>query len=136
MPAMRGWGTRAAVLAALAGPWVACGPGKPQPPKRETVLPLLQREAESLKADGEKVNPDLGVKTTWTIAAVEANPRANDEAQPWAGTIRFKIESQMREVDGSVLRQEFEKRFDYVYSMTLNKWIIQYTPPTPGPRPS
>lgn len=136
MAAMRGSLACTAFLAACLGLSPACGPGKPEPPKREAVLPLLQREAESLKADGEKVNPDLGVKSTWTIEAVEVSPRPNDESQPWAGTIRFKIESQMREVDGSVLRQEFGKRFDYVYSTTLDKWIIQYTPPAPAPRPS
>ena len=125
-----------ALLAVALGLAPACGPGKPEPPKRETVLPLLQREAESLKADGEKVNPDLGVKATWTILAVDVSPRPNDGSQPWAGTIRFKIESQMREVDGSVLRQEDEKRFDYVFSAALGKWIIQYTPPAPAARPS
>ena len=117
-----------ALLASL-----ACGRGKSDSLKKETVLALLQQEAQSLKADGEKVNPDLGVKTIWNIEGVDVREQPNDESRPWAGTIRFKIQSQMREVDGTKLNNEFEKRFDYVYSTVLKKWIIQYVPPAPRP---
>ncbi len=116
----------AALLASL-----ACGRGKLGGLQKETVLALLQQEAQSLKADGEKVNPELGVKTTWNIEGVEVREQPNDESRPWAGTIRFKIQSQMREVDGTKLNSEFEKRFDYVYSTALKKWIILYVPPPP-----
>ena len=122
--------------AALGGALVAalaCGRGKSDSLKKETVLALLQQEAQSLKADGEKVNPDLGVKTTWNIEGVDVREQPNDENRPWAGTIRFKIQSQMREVDGTKLTNEFEKRFDYAYSTALKKWIILYVPPTPRP---
>lgn len=99
-------------------------------PNKEAVLQLLQQEAQSLKTDGEKVNPDLGVKSTWNILSVEVKEQPNDPDRPWTGTIRFRIESRMKEVDGSDVTQQFEKRFEYVYTNTLKRWIIQYTPPT------
>ncbi len=100
--------------------------------RREAVLPLLQKEAESLKQDGEKVDPNLGVSSTWNIEAVEVKEQPGNDTNLWAGTIRFKIESRMREVDGSVVTQSFDKRFEYVYNATLRRWIIQYTPPAPA----
>jgi hypothetical protein len=100
--------------------------------RREAVLPLLQKEAESLKRDGEKVDPALGVRSTWNIEAVEVKEQPGNDTNPWAGTVRFKIESRMQEVDGSVATQSFEKRFEYVYNSTLRRWIIQYTPPAPA----
>jgi hypothetical protein len=100
-------------------------------PKRETVQPLLQKEAESLKADGEKVNPTLGVKSRWTIESVEVREQPGNETNPFAGTIRFKIVSTTPDADGTVLTDQSEKRFEYVWSTTVNKWIIQYVPP-PG----
>ncbi len=99
--------------------------------RRDAVLPLLQKEAESLKKDGEKVDPALGVRSTWNIESVEVKEQPGNDTSPWAGTIRFKIESRMQEVDGSIVTQSFEKRFEYVYNSTLRRWIIQYTPPAP-----
>jgi len=99
--------------------------------RRDAVLPLLQKEAESLKRDGEKVDPALGVRSTWNIESVEVKEQPGNDTSPWAGTIRFKIESRMQEVDGSIVTQSFEKRFEYVYNSTLRRWIIQYTPPAP-----
>ncbi len=104
--------------------------GKLGGPSRESLQALLQQEAQSLKTDGEKVNPDLGVKSTWNIVAVEVREQPNNPDQPWAGTIRFKIESRMREVDGTDVTQQFDKRFEYVYNETVKRWIIQYTPPS------
>ena len=118
-------------VALVAG--VACSL-KPKGPSREMVLPLLQQEANSLKADGEKANPELGVKATWAIQAVEVREQAGNEGQPWAGTIRFNITSEMRDVDGTPLVQRFDKRFEYVWSTAMNRWIIQYTPPAPAAR--
>ena len=103
---------------------------KPKGPTREMVTPLLQQEASSLKRDGEKPNEALGVKATWNIEGVEVREQKDNESQPWAGTIRFKITSEMREVDGTPLVQTFDKRFEYVWSTATNRWIIQYTPPT------
>ncbi len=107
---------------------------KPKGPSREMVLPLLQQEAQSLKTDGEKASPGLGVKSTWAITSVEAREQAGNESQPWAGTIQFAITSEMRDVDGTPLVQKFDKRFEYVWSTTMNRWIIQYTPPAPAAR--
>jgi hypothetical protein len=111
----------------------ACSLGKPEGNKREAVLALLQQEAQGLKQDGEKVNPALGVKAIWNVEAVEVKEQPGNESQPWTGTIRFRIESKMKEVDGTPLSQQFEKRFDYVYSTVMNRWIIQYVPPSPAP---
>ncbi len=112
----------------------ACSLGKGEGgSKREAVLALLKQEAQGLKRDGEKVNPALGVAATWNIESVDVREQPGDESQPWAGTIRFRIESRMKEVDGSLVGQQFEKRFDYVYSSVLNRWIIQYVPPSPPP---
>jgi hypothetical protein len=115
-------------LAVSLGTGVACSM-KPKGPTREMVFPLLQQEANSLKADGEKASPGLGVKATWVIQAVEAREQPQNESQPWAGTIRFNITSEMRDVDGTPLVQKFDKRFEYVWSTVMNRWIIQYTPP-------
>jgi hypothetical protein len=100
-------------------------------PKRETVQPLLQKEAESLKADGEKGSPTLGVKSRWDIVSVEVREQPGNDTNPFAGTIRFKILSSTPDADGSVLTDQTEKRFEYVWSTTVNKWIIQYVPPPP-----
>jgi hypothetical protein len=98
-------------------------------PSKEALQALLQQEAQSLKTDGEKINPELGVKSTWTIQSVDVREQPNNPDQPWAGTIKFKIESRIRDVDGTDSTQQFEKRFEYVYNETLKRWIIQYTPP-------
>lgn len=110
-----------------------CSKGKDPRLSRETVLPLLQQEAQSLKNDGEKMDdPKLGVKTTWNIEGVDVREQPTNAENPWAGTIRFKIESSMKEVDGTTDSRSFEKRFEYVYSSVLMKWIVQYTPPAPA----
>jgi hypothetical protein len=111
-----------------------CSKAKEDRPVKEAVLPLLQREAQSLKTDGEKVDPKLGVQATWNIVSVEVKEQAPGSDSPWAGTIRFKIDSTMKEVDGTPVTQSFEKRFEYVWNSTLNRWIIQYTPPAPAKR--
>ena len=109
-----------------------CSLGKPEGSQKEVVLALLQQQAQGLKQDGEKVNPALGVKAIWNIESVEVKEQPGNESEPWTGTIRFRIESKMKEVDGSLLTQQFEKRFDYVYSPVIKGWIIQYVPPSPA----
>jgi len=118
----------AATLLALPG----CGGRGFSGPKREVVTPLLQQEAEALKRDGEKLDPVLLVKATWTIAGIDVTERPGDADRPWAGAIRFKIRSEMKDVDGTVTVDEFDRRFDYVYTTSLQRWIFQL-PPSPNP---
>jgi predicted small lipoprotein YifL len=117
-----------AALAALGG----CGRKGPKAPGREVVTPLLQQEATALKQDGEKFDPALRVKATWAIEGIDITERPNDADRPWAGTIRFKIRSETRDERGAVVAKEFERRFDYLWSSTLNRWIFQL-PPSPAP---
>jgi predicted small lipoprotein YifL len=120
------------ILAAALTGLVACGPKGPKAPGREVVTPLLQQEASALKRDGEKLDPVLRVKATWAITGIDVTERANDPDRPWAGTIRFKIRSETRDTDGAVIVDEFDRRFDYVYSASLKRWIFQL-PPSPAP---
>jgi hypothetical protein len=96
------------------------------------VTPLLQQEANGLKRDGEKLDPVLGVKATWTIEKIDVTERPGDPDRPWAGTIRFKIRSETKDTDGAVVVDEFERRFDYVYTASLQKWVFQLAP-SPAP---
>jgi hypothetical protein len=98
------------------------------------VTPLLQKEANDLKANGEKLDPVLGVKATWAIAGIDVTETPSDPDRPWAGTIRFRIRSETKDTDGAVVVDEFDRRFDYVYSAALGKWIFQL-PPSPAPQP-
>jgi len=118
----------AATLLALPG----CGRKGPAGPGRDVVTPLLQREAEALKRDGEKLDPVLLVKATWTIAGIDITERPGDADRPWAGAIRFTIRSEMQDVDGTVTVDQFERRFDYVYMASLQRWVFQLSP-SPGP---
>ena len=118
----------AAALAAVA----ACGRKGPDGPARDELLALLQTEADFLKASGEKLDPVLGVKATWTIAGIDVTERPGDADRPWAGAIRFKIRSETKDTDGAVVVDEFERRFDYLYTTSIQKWIFQLAP-TPAP---
>jgi len=114
-----------ALMLALCG--LSCGITEPKV-TREVVLPLLQKEAESFKADAEKPDPKfapLGVKNTWTIVAVEIHEQAGNKTQPFMGTIRFRIDSEMKEFDGTPLKKTLEKKFDYVYDTTAKKWQLK-----------
>jgi predicted small lipoprotein YifL len=106
---------------------VGCGKKGPDRPSREAVTALLQREADELKRNGEQLDPVLRVKATWTVAALEVRERASDVDRPWAGAIRFKIRAETKDTGGVVV-DEFEKRFDYLYSPSLGKWIFQLAP--------
>ena len=128
-----GMGRRLAVLA-LVGTAVlpACWRRGPERPSREAVLALLQQEADTLKRDGEKFDPALRVKATWTIASVDVTERPGDSDRPWAGTILFRIRSETKDFDGSLSAKEFQQRYDYLYSAVLKRWIFDYKP-TPNP---
>jgi hypothetical protein len=116
-------------LAALAGLAAACGGRGPEKPSRESVAALLQREADELKRNGEQLDPVLRVKATWTVAAIDVRERPGDVDRPWAGTIHFRIRGETKDTSGVVV-DEFEKRFDYLYSTSLGRWIFQLAPPT------
>jgi hypothetical protein len=117
------------LAAVLAG--AACVSKGPDRPGREAVTPLLQREADDLKSSGEKLDPVLRVKATWTIAGIDVTERPGDADHPWTGTIRFKIRAETKDT-GGVLVDEFERRFDYVYAASVNRWIFQLAP-SPAP---
>ncbi len=102
-----------------------CGLRKPAGPTREAVTAALQQEANSLKADGEKLDPVLRVKATWTVEGLDVVERPNDADRPWSGRIRFKIKSETKDTDGKVVTDEFARQFDYVYTTSVNRWIFQ-----------
>jgi len=119
-----------ALAAALA---VAACSSKTSGLTREKLLPLLQKEADSLKADGEKVDPGLGVQSTWTVEGIDLKEQPGNESTPWVGVIRFKIVSRTKDFDGSTLNDESKKQFEYQWNTTLEKWVFQYKPP---PKPA
>ncbi|HET7294785.1 MAG TPA: hypothetical protein VFM88_20345 [Vicinamibacteria bacterium] len=106
-------------LAALALLAVSCKLGEPKA-TRESVTPALQQEAQKLKAEGERM-PDLGVKATWNVLAVEVREQKGSADQPFAGTIRFRIDSSTHALEGPST-QSFEKKFDYVYDAASKQW--------------
>lgn len=110
---------------ALAVAALGCGARGPARPTREAVTASLQQIANTLKSDGEKLDPMLRQKATWTIEGLDITERPNDPVNPWAGTIRFKIRSDTKDTDDKVETVEFEKRFDYLYSTTINGWVFQ-----------
>ncbi|HXY38060.1 MAG TPA: hypothetical protein VEQ10_00230 [Vicinamibacteria bacterium] len=125
---VRGWARRrggACVAAALVclGAW-ACK-GKPGGVSHEEVTALLQQEAQAIKATGEKLDPILRVKATWTLAEATATERPGDADRPWSGLIRFHIRAETQDSDGKVLVDEKDKRFDYLWSASLHRWLIQ-----------
>jgi hypothetical protein len=120
------------ILAAALVAVAACGRKGPDAPARQELTALLQKEADGLKASGEKLDPVLGVKATWTIEGIDVTERPGDADRPWAGTIRFKIRSETKDTDGAVVVDEFERRFDYVYTASIEKWIFQLAP-SPAP---
>jgi hypothetical protein len=102
-----------------------CGAGKLGGPTRESVTALLQQEANSLKAEGEKLDPVLRVRATWTVEGLDVTERPKDTDRPWNGKIRFKITSETKDTDGKVVTDEFRRQFDYIYTMSVNRWIFQ-----------
>ena len=123
-----------AVIAVAAG--VACSGGVPTGSDREAAVAALRKEAEGLKRDGEKMDPSLGVKATWNIASVDVTDRPDNKSRPLVGTIRFRINSQMREPTG-IVEHNFERSFEYEYDAGLKLWLLKTTPAPKAPaRPS
>ena len=103
----------------------SCSESKKDPPLREHVEPLLQQEADTMKREGESdVNPSLGVTIMWTIQSVDLREQLENEAEPWAGTIRFVIESQTPELDG-MATERFERSYDYVWELEHERWAMR-----------
>lgn len=100
---------------------LGCGPKAPPKPTVADVKPALQQEAARLKADGEKMPDGLGVKATWTLVSVDVTEQPGNESKPFKGVVKFKIESSAKALEGQT-PQVFEKKFDFVYTTTLNKW--------------
>jgi hypothetical protein len=122
---MTPWSRALAAAVTLLIVAVACGKSAPPPPTREEVLALLRQEAESLKKEGERVDPALGVATTWKIEAVEVSQRPGDAPKPWNGAIRFGIESRSRDPDGSKTTDRFEKTFQYAFDAASGRWQMR-----------
>ena len=103
----------------------SCSNGAKDPPPREHVEPLLQQEADTMKREGESdVNPSLGVTVTWTVQSVDVREQPGNEAEPWAGTIRFVIESKTPELDGTAT-ERFERSYDYVWELEGERWAMR-----------
>jgi hypothetical protein len=102
----------------------SCSSDTKEPPPREVVQQLLQQEAESLKEEGEQVDPSLEVNITWEIQSIDVREQSGDDGQSWAGTIRFLITSEQREYNGKTESQKFEKEFHYVWDVAAERWIM------------
>ncbi len=105
-------------LAAVALLMAACHTPEPKL-TRDDVSAGLQQEANKMKADGENM-PAVGVKAVWNIVAVDIREQP-DPAHPFAGTVRFRIESSAHALEGSA-PQSFEKKFEYLYDAALKQW--------------
>ena len=119
--------TRAAVVLSAVAVAASCSVFKSiNRPSKETVQAALQADAESLKKDGEKPIPGMGVRSVWTIEGIDLVEQPKDENRPWKGTVRFRIDSAMREPDGTISKDSIKKTFNYVYDAPLKKWLVEY----------
>lgn len=117
--------TAALVVPLLLVLFASCGVMKKSPPPQAEVEALLKQQAEKEKREAEAdVNPKLGVQITWTIQSVEVRPQPGNEAQPYAGTIRFLVESKTPELDG-VATERFDKTYEYLWDLEKAVWIPQ-----------
>ena len=112
------------ILGGAVASLVACGSVVDPGPARETVLPLLQQEALLLKRDGENISPKLEVEMTWQINSVQVREQANDETNPWAGSIDITIISRIKELDGYITERT-DKTFHYMWNDDIEKWLAQ-----------
>jgi hypothetical protein len=114
-------------LLAVAVTAAACSGAVPQGSDREAAVAALQKEAEGLKRDGEKMNPSLGVKATWTITAVDVKDQPDNPAKPLLGTIKFRINSEMRDPTGPT-ETNFERSFAYEWDSGMKMWLLKPKP--------
>jgi hypothetical protein len=108
----------------LAGLALCCGSVINKGPTKEAVTAQLQSEAATMKRDGEKLDPSLGVKATWNITAVEVQENPGSSSQPFKGSVKFRINSRQEDPTGPV-ETNFEKTFNYVYDAKLGKWLFK-----------
>lgn len=119
--------TRLTLVLVAAGVAASCGVFKGMTrPSRETVQAALQADAQTLKTEGEKPMPGMGVKSLWTIEGVDVQEQPKDDDHPWKGTVTFRIDSAMREPDGTISKESHKKTFNYVYDAPMKKWLVQY----------
>ena len=95
-------------------------------PSKEAVQAALQADAEILKKEGEKPIPGMGVRSVWTIEGIDLQEQPKDDTRPWKGTVRFRIDTAMREPDGTISKDSIKKTFNYVYDAPLKKWLVEY----------
>jgi len=116
-------GRRLATLLAVAAAFASsCSGIKDAGVTKDQLLASLRLEAQSLKANGEKVDPKLPIHSTWTLVDAQVKEQKDNIVFPYKGTVRFKIQTQTKDVDGSVATDSFEKSFDYMYDPKLQKW--------------
>lgn len=115
----------AVLLAAALSPAAGCGRRGAGGPSREELTSLLRQEAQAMKATGETLDPVLGVKASWTVSELTVSERPGDADRPWAGVIRFRIRAETKDSDGSVQVDEMDKRYEYLWSASLGRWLIQ-----------
>ena len=103
----------------------ACSAISKSPPPQSDVEAALREVAEAEKREAEAdVNPSLGVKITWTVDSVEVRPVPGDAARPYAGTIRFIVESKTPELDGYAT-DRFERSYEYLWDIETSAWVLQ-----------
>ena len=103
----------------------ACSVAKKAPPPAADVEGLLKQRADTEAREAmADVNPKLGVKVTWTVQSVQVRPQPGNEAQPYAGTIHFRVVSETPELDG-VATERFEKSYEYAWDSQTSTWVPQ-----------
>lgn len=112
------------VLAAASTLPLSCNRAEKKAADKAAATELLKTEAAAMKRDGEKLDPSLGVKATWTVHSLEVKDQPGNDAQPFTGAVVFRINSRTDEPMGPV-ESNFEKTFKYVYDARLGKWLFQ-----------
>ncbi len=113
------------IAVAFAVAFAGCS-SKPKAPPRDSLVALLQQEAEALKAENENKDVNLGVRTVWKVASVDVQEQPENAEAPWRGSIRFKIRAETSDMDGKVQVDEQLKEFAYVFNPVIEKWVFEY----------
>jgi len=102
----------------------ACGRAKSKIPSQAEVTESLSKEAAATKAGGEDLDPALRMKATWTLTGLEVRAQPENKDYPWAGTLKFRVRSEARDLEG-VSVKESERKYQYLWSRVLRRWILQ-----------